>query len=223
MQELHMPEARLHRKQLEKAAPDGIAPRKTHDIPLVLPSSLGKAQLIGSELRTYEWRLREGQAYDALHEMRHHLRIRAHCYKHKDRFSRGVRENLRSQTTIKKLQVKVDRAARKYRAAWAALVSLSREINSEDWKARMKPLKELVAGDVHGLSDGLEGESKGKRTISWIWLVSYGPAVGGDEEQTSEGTHPLRTPKKILADTYPSAKNRVVSQSSKGHALLRRG
>jgi hypothetical protein len=37
MQELHMPEARLHCKQLEKAAPDGIAPRKTHDIPLVLP------------------------------------------------------------------------------------------------------------------------------------------------------------------------------------------
>ena len=79
-----MPEARLHRKQLEKAAPDGIAPRKTQDIPLVLPSSLGKAQLISSELRTYEWRLREGQAYDALHEMRQHLRVRAHCYKHKD-------------------------------------------------------------------------------------------------------------------------------------------
>jgi hypothetical protein len=68
---------------------------------------------------------------------------------------------------------------------------MSREINSEDWKVRMKPLKELVAGDVRGLSDGLEGESEGKRTISWIWLVSYGPKAGGDEEQTSEGTHPL--------------------------------
>jgi len=186
-----MPEARLYRKQLEKAAPDGTAPRKTHDIPLVLPSSLGKAQLIGNKLRDYEWRLREGQAYDALHEMRQHLRIRAHCYKHKDRFSRGIRENLRSQTAIKKVKVKVDRAARKYRVAQAALVSLSKEVDSEDWKARMKPLKELVVGDVRGLSDGLEGESEGKRTISWIWLVSYGPMAGGDEEQTNEGMYPL--------------------------------
>ena len=198
IQELHMPEARFRRKQLEKAAPDGIAPRKTQDIPLVLPSSLGKVQLIGNELREYEWRLREGQAYDALHDMRQHLRLRAHCYKHKDRFSRGVRENLRSQTTIKKVQVKVDRAARKYRAARAALVSLSKEINSEDWKARMKPLKELVPGDVRGLSDGLEGESEGKRTISWIWLVSYGPMAGGDEEQTNEGMHPLLMLPRIL-------------------------
>jgi len=149
-------------------------------------SSLGKAQLVGNKLRDYEWRLREGQAYDALHEMRQHLRIRAHCYKHKDRFSRGVRENLRSQTAIKKVQVKVDRAARKYRVARAALVSLSKEVDSEDWKARMKPLKELVVGDVRGLSDGLEGESEGKRTMSWIWLVSYGPMAGGDEEQTNE-------------------------------------
>jgi len=112
-----MPEAHLHRKQIEKTAPDGVAPRKTHDIPLVLPSSLGKAQLVGNKLREYEWRLREGRAYDALHEMRQHLRIRAHCYKHKDRFSRGVQENLRSQTGIKKVQAKVDCAARKYRTA----------------------------------------------------------------------------------------------------------
>jgi len=58
----------------------------------------------------------------------------------------------------------------------------------------MKPLKELVAGDVCGLSDGLEGESEGRRTISWIWLVSYGLAAGGDEEQTNEGMDPLSTP-----------------------------
>jgi hypothetical protein len=198
IQELHMPEARVRRKQLEKAAPDGTDPRKTHDIPLVLLSSLGKSQLIGNKLREYEWRLREGQAYDALHEMRQHLRVRSHCYKHKDRFSRGVRENLRSQTTIKKVQAKVDRAARKYRVALAALVSLSKEIDSGDWKARMKPLKELVPGDVRGLSDGLEGESEGKRTISWIWLVSYGPVTGGDEEETSEGTYLLSTPPRIL-------------------------
>jgi hypothetical protein len=59
----------------------------------------------------------------------------------------------------------------------------------EDWNLRMKPLKELEAGNVRGLSDGLEGESEGRRMISWIWLVSYGPAAGGDEDQTNEGTH----------------------------------
>jgi hypothetical protein len=96
----------------------------------------------------------------------------------------------------------VDHAGRKYRVARAALVSLSKEINSEDWKARMKPLKELVPGDVRGLSDGLEGESEGKRTISWIWLVSHGPMAGGDEAQTNEGTHPLSTlPRTLLMQT----------------------
>jgi len=184
-----MPEARLHRKQLEKAAPDGIAPRKTQDIPLVLPSSLVKVQLVRNELREYEWRLREGQAYDALHEMRQQLRLRAHCYKHKDRFSCGVRENLRSQSAIKKVQLRVDRAAQRYRVARAALVSLCAKMGVEDWNLRMKPLKELEAGNVRGLSDGLEGESEGRRMISWIWLVSYGPAAGGDEDQTNEGTH----------------------------------
>jgi hypothetical protein len=63
-------------------------------------------------------------------------------------------------------------------------------MGSGDWKERMKPLKELEPGNVRGLSDGLEGESEGRRTISWIWLVSYGPIAGGDEEQTNEGTHP---------------------------------
>ena len=55
----------------------------------------------------------------------------------------------------------------------------------------MKLLKELEPGNICGLSDGLEGESKGKRTISWIWLISYRPMAGGDEEQMSEGTHHL--------------------------------
>ena len=155
----------------------------------MLPSSLWKVQLAGDELREYEWRLREGQAYDALHEMRQHLRIRAHCYKNKDRFSRGVRENLRSLSVIKKVQVRVDQAAWKYHVAQAALVSLSEDMGLGDWKERMKPLKELEPGHVRGLSDGLEGESEGKRTISWIWLISYGPMAGGDEEQMSEGMY----------------------------------
>ena len=47
-------------------------------------------------------------------------------------------------------------------------------------------LKGLEAGNVQGLSDG---ESEGRRMISWIWLVSYGPAAGGDEDQMNEGTH----------------------------------
>ena len=69
------------------------------------------------------------------------------------------------------MQAKVDRAAaaRKCRIARAALVSLSNEVDSQDWKAKMKPLKELVAGDVRGLSDGLEGESEGEQFLGSGW------------------------------------------------------
>jgi hypothetical protein len=52
-----MPEAHLHCKQLEKAAPDSIAPQKTQDILLVLPSSPVKVQLAANELWEYEWHL----------------------------------------------------------------------------------------------------------------------------------------------------------------------
>lgn len=44
----------------------------------------------------YELRLQEGRAHDALHEMRQHLRVRAHHYKLKDKYARGVRYNTRA-------------------------------------------------------------------------------------------------------------------------------
>jgi len=54
------------------------------------------APLEDEELRTYELRLREGRAHDALHEMRQHLRIRTHLHYQKDKYARGVQHNTRS-------------------------------------------------------------------------------------------------------------------------------
>jgi len=161
-----MPRARLHRKQLEKAAPDGIAPRKSHHIPLVLPSSLRKCNsqvtnyvsMNGVYVRARHTTLwtKYGNSFVSVH-----IAIRARTAFHVE-FGRTYAHCWQSR----KCRL-IDRAAQKYRVAWSALVSLSEDMGSGDWKERVKPLKELEPGNVRGLSDGLEGESEGSAYSRW--------------------------------------------------------
>ena len=186
LQERCMPEARISRQREAMAKPDGIAPYKPQDIPLHLPSSYKlQIPLQQPELRTYELRLREGRAHDALHEMRQHLRIRTHLLHQKDRYARGVRHNTRANTAIKKCQAKVDRAAEKYRTSRNAMMVLSDSLTVPDWADTLPVLK---AEDVRGLSDALMGESEGTRRPSWIWTVNTGILAGGSGD---EGTYSL--------------------------------
>ena len=98
-----MPEAAIELAKLECAQVDGISGLRAQAIPLFLPSRLSRDGHIAESLLVYEWKLREGQAYDALHDIRHNLRLRSHLFKHKDHFSRGVRHNTRSNATIAKV------------------------------------------------------------------------------------------------------------------------
>jgi hypothetical protein len=67
---------------------------KAHEIELWLPSKIyGDAtdpvHQCDATLCQYEWELRRAQAYDALDELRCHLRLRAHLYKFKDAHIHG--------------------------------------------------------------------------------------------------------------------------------------
>ncbi|KAF6746959.1 hypothetical protein DFP72DRAFT_822360 [Ephemerocybe angulata] len=177
-QKLYIPEAEAMRLRLdsESAAVDGKPSIEAHDIPLFLPSSLPPSVKCRSDLRSYEAQLREGQAYDALDELRRHLRSRSYLYKRKDRNSRGsqasVAANTRSNTAIKRAQLGVDGASIKYTRAYNALLQLKGEVpleddlEGEDWR---KDLQKLKKSDIRGLSEGLFGHSEGTRSISWIW------------------------------------------------------
>lgn len=154
------------------------------DMPLLLPSAL-RAPHIPS-LWDIEWRLRYAQAHDALEGVRRHLRLCSHLYHFKDRFVHGQGPNTRARSVIKKAQDKVDEHADRYRRARAALVSLSTILGKAGWEGT---LKTLADEDVRQMTEGMPGQSEGKRTLSWIWRTT--PLVGPedvDDPELQEGT-----------------------------------
>jgi len=133
---------------------------------LWLPSALNKAGIaVSEELQEYEWKLREGQANDALEEIRHVLRLRSHLLKHKDRNVRGVRENTRSTIAIATAQTTANRAADRYCVAREALVILSCDRKVPVWETTLHVLR---PEDIRGLSEGLFGDTLGTQHTSWI-------------------------------------------------------
>ncbi|KAJ7722465.1 hypothetical protein B0H14DRAFT_2642150 [Mycena olivaceomarginata] len=148
---------------------------------------------IGKTTYEHEYRLRVGQAEEALHEVRCLLLVRTHVYKLKDTHSRGVRANMRSQDKIAALNGQVQRAAEQYHAARVALVALGGMLRRDEWR---KTLLELKSDDIRGLPQATfhdpeqKKTTKGKRKkkkqrvereTSWIWVIQgarYNPGDG---------------------------------------------
>lgn len=185
VQGLLMPEARIRRAAINHASSEGTPPIKVFDIQLLLPSAFSIGTRTGSiELSRYEFMLREGQAFDALQDLRHQIRIRSHLFKEKDRFSRGVYDNTRSAGTISNIQRKIDRAVKRYRICRKAMMVLGPTIKETQWATLLHALED---SDIRGLSDGLMGDTEGTRRHSWIWTISAGPVDDGDDPDTDEG------------------------------------
>ncbi|KAG1791580.1 uncharacterized protein HD556DRAFT_1240578 [Suillus plorans] len=158
---------------------------KAHEIELWLPSKVCKQSTdalhqCDATLCQYEWELRRAQAYDALDELRRHLRLRAHLYKFKDTHIRGQRANTRASAIIDKVESNVLVAAARYRRAWAALENLSPALSHTTWKVEFPKLEN---DDIRGMSQGKLGQSSGNRTLSWIWKAR-GVASDAPEGET---------------------------------------
>ncbi|KAJ7617002.1 hypothetical protein DFH06DRAFT_1012669 [Mycena polygramma] len=180
---------------------------RVQDIRLWLPSAILRLagaksrELCPTEIQRHEFRLRVGQAHEALHDIRRHLLVRTHTYKHKDKNKRGVRENMRSSHKIDAINDKVRRAAAKYRVARLALVSLGKALGEEGWEVT---LKELRKEDVRprpqsNIGDptrqkatkalyGPQRKAKKRKVqpISWIW-VSQAKGEAGERQEMNEG------------------------------------
>ncbi|KAJ7434249.1 hypothetical protein B0H11DRAFT_2258549 [Mycena galericulata] len=183
---------------------------KVHEMMLWLPSALkrrpGGAHAedgCTSDILMCEYRLRVGQANEALHDVRRHLLVRTHLYHLKDRYARGVRANTRSNTKIEE-----------------ALGVLGARVGQREWEAA---LKELKPEDVRGMPKTEEGDPmrqqgkkvkqaksaateavetekvatkavgsragkrrKVERAMSWIWLAQVQGRKEGDPEQMGE-------------------------------------
>lgn len=189
LQHLYIPRLAMLRAKAEKALPEGIPPTKVQDIPLWLPSAMASSRHgvpkvpCDATLQEYEWRFREGQAHEALEDVRDGLRLRAHHYVFKDKNVRGVRHNTRANEKIAKIQRIIDAAASVYRVAWRALEVLGAELGKKGWRETLKPLKD---DDVRAMREGLFDETEGTRTMSWIWLTQ-GPGADVEEPHLDEG------------------------------------
>ncbi|KAJ7262384.1 hypothetical protein C8J57DRAFT_1183875 [Mycena rebaudengoi] len=148
-----------------------------------------------------EYRMRVGQAHEALHNIRRELLVRTNLYKYKDKNKRGVRANTRAQTRIDALEERVRRAAEQYRAARRALVVLGRVLERNEWE---RELRVLAADDVRPMPRATFGDEerqagKGKEraskrrkktktpgALSWIWLSQGKASEGGQRTALNE-------------------------------------
>lgn len=120
-------------------------------------------------LADYEWRLRYGQAFDSLGDLRRNLLVLSSMYQSKDRYSRGQHHNTRSVMLVKNVQARANAAATKYRKCRIALQALGTVLGKSGWDQVLRP---LMDADVRGLRDGEDAsQSEGRRTLSWIWAT----------------------------------------------------
>jgi hypothetical protein len=156
-------EAALRKESLQNPLPE--------DTPLYLPSAVGRKSACSDKLRSHEWRLRTGQAHDALGAIRNNLRLRSLLYRHKDDFVRGQRANTRSRGVIQRIQDKIDMAVTKYQVARSALVALAPFVGEPAWERVLQPLD--AEKDVTSMTQFGYELNEGRRKLSWIWLVEF--------------------------------------------------
>lgn len=159
--------------------------RKPEEVRLWLPSALPRQVPCDTRLRDIEWSLRYGQAHDALTELRQALRSRSYMLRFKDRFLRGQGANTRARNSLRAVDAKVDAAATRYRTAYRAMVTLSPLLGKTGWQNALRPLTDE---DIRQMTAGTEGESEGRRRVSWIWLTcGQGEELEGGENELRDG------------------------------------
>ncbi|KAJ7097255.1 hypothetical protein B0H15DRAFT_773428 [Mycena belliarum] len=169
-----------------------IAGVRVYEMSLWLPSAMMKQAGLSRELPPllkdsvqHEYRLRVGQANEALHEIRGQLLVRSHLYQMKDAYARGVRENMRSTSKIELCDERIRRMTAQYRNARLALGVLGRVLGREDWLVALKP---LLDGDVRGMPHAQFGDpvDKPPSVLSWIWIAQVQDPAPGSSQAMNE-------------------------------------
>lgn len=164
IQDIYMPAVTA----LRSSEAEGDTQVKAEDLILYLPSEVVDVVSVLS-IAEYEWRLRYGQAFDTLGDLRRNLLVLSSMYQSKDRYSRGQQHNTRSVMLVRNVQARVNAAVNKYRSCRSALHTLSSALEKTGWEL---VLRSLADADIRGLRDGEDAaSSEGRRTLSWIWAT----------------------------------------------------
>ena len=154
--------------KLHQSSTDHQSEVKVHDIPLWLPSQIKGKIPVTLEAQWTEWRLQNGQAYEALDTLQFQLQLWAHLRSFKHRFVWGQGPNTCTRKSIALVQEKVDIAVRNYHISYEALDALGSILFKYGWYNELQP---LLNKDIWDLSKGEEKKSDGKWTVSWIWRI----------------------------------------------------
>lgn len=97
--------------------------------------------------------------------------------------------------------MKVDDSVERYRTARKALTCLGSILKMTGWASALPILKDE---DVRQMATGLEGDTEGKRTLSWIWS---GQGIGGDRDSADDGVQEGMYPHLCLIRLVPNFDN----------------
>jgi hypothetical protein len=179
VQLLYMPSVSILHACYDTA--EAIAPE---EYPLWLPSSLGPLVSIESKLYQYEWQLCCAQAQDVLYAICQGLRCYSYLLKYKDHYLTGQSANTRAQNAVSSIQAKIDAACIRYNAARNAIINIAPRVNNIGWQVEFRLLD---TNDVRSMSDLLDGETQGTKSISWIWKMRGAATSEEDCEGSLEG------------------------------------
>ncbi|OJT08336.1 hypothetical protein TRAPUB_763 [Trametes pubescens] len=163
IQQLYTPGIASQRERLMSQSETACLPQ---NIPLLLPSTANGLIYCPATMLDQEWRLRHGQAHDALNDLRGDLEVRSHILKMKDRFMRGQRANTRARTIVQQTQAKIDMDSERYRVAYQAMYMLSGPLAKLSWQGGLRP---LLAADIRHVTECEDGVTEGRKAMSWIW------------------------------------------------------
>jgi hypothetical protein len=158
---------------------DAVNPISPEQEKLLLPSSFNQVlrkQFDLTSLAIIEYQLREGQAYDALDDLREKIKIfNVNLdFKKKNVFGQGP--NTRAQGFLKQLTADKVHAAEKYRMAYRALISLGLSKDKTD-------LEELHDDQLFG-KDASRPSKLGdsKKEDPWFWTVGRPHGLSAKEQ-----------------------------------------
>ena len=144
-----------------------------------------------------EERLRRAQCFDALHSLRHTLRVKTRMLHFKRKNIRGQRDGVRSRTVINRVHVKAHQSATKYRTARIALVSPA---GGGAWEEQLRVLED---SDVRSYVDPAQVvEGPGRRgTIEEDAEVQQDSAENSNEDGTQLNFLSERLPRHGTGET----------------------
>ncbi|KAJ7673933.1 hypothetical protein DFH06DRAFT_1319055 [Mycena polygramma] len=159
-----------------------VDPEKPEKEKLFLPSyftAQTRNELNVQALAQVEYELRQGQAFDALNDVRTAIRTLNWNLQLKKEGIHGVGPNTKAQNFLKTLSNDIQLAADVYRRARAALVMLGM---AED-DATLRP---LLKNDLFGKSGKLVAMGDSKKHDSWVWTTGRAADMSESDEKEWE-------------------------------------